>query len=116
MASIFGVAAGGTVTCSGSSTVSGETSAGGRPGIAEAARVRAAIRRSGPAPARVSRSSTAAAMAPSSVVSAPRAARSDRAWRQVKSANGAETVPSRVHGTVTHPPARVSRTQTCERS
>ncbi|MEN1891197.1 hypothetical protein ACWDBO_51120 [Streptomyces mirabilis] len=99
-----------------SSTNSGKTSATGRPGSADAARVRAAIRRSGPAPARVSESSTAAAMAPSSVVSAPRAASSDRAWRHVKSANGADTVPSRVHGAVIHPPARVSRTQTWERS
>ncbi|MEV7037584.1 transposase [Amycolatopsis sp. NPDC051061] len=94
--------------------VSGSASAAGSVRWAAAAvRVRATTRapaRSGPCSARVSSSSSARAMS----VSLTSFSLRPRAWRQVKSANGAVTIAWWVQGAVTQPPG--VRTKTRDRS
>src|SRR6185312_3743855 len=93
-------------------------STGGGRCVLAATRPRAAARRAlrssavtGPCSQRLSRSSSARAMAASSVSSAPRSATRRRASRQVKSANGPVTIGLWVHSALTHPSG--VRTNTC---
>ena len=73
-----------------------------------------ALSAAGPAWARVSSSSSTRATSVSLVSSASRLRASRRAWRQVKSANGAEIIGRWVHGAVTQPSG--VRTNTWDKS